>query len=364
MPSQPAQRLRIALVQALRNAGQYTVELYRPDGSRRVTVDHFTAYHVADTEALTREALAIPLILTSLFSQNLPQVAPLVAQIITARCAAGIDRPLNVICCENMQDSSTTFRAMVEPLLTEHESEYAACLVGFPNCMISRVVPADTDTPLTMVAEDYNEWTVDAGAFVGPPLDLPALELVTNQTARLARKFFLHNGAHAVCGYWGFHRGHTYVHEAVADPFVLGHVGAAIEELAQIVSRHYELDLDSVRAYGLELGSRGAVAQLHDPILRVVRDPLRKLSRAERFVAPAELALTHGLPCAEIVRSVAAVLHYYHPDDPHAVQMRRQLQSQGPQAAIPELLGLPPDHQLIAPIVAEYEAWTPPAESS
>jgi mannitol-1-phosphate 5-dehydrogenase len=247
------------------------------------------------------------------------------------------------------------------PLLGAAEREYAGRLVRFPNCMVSRVVPAAAENPLALVAEDYNEWTVDAAAWVGPPLDLPAMELVPDQETRLARKFFMHNGAHAVCGYWGFHRGHTYIHQAIADALVREHVLAVIEELAPVVARRYDLDLESVRQYGLELGARGAVAELQDPILRVVRDPLRKLARAERLTAPAELALGYGLPLQELLGAMAAALHYHHPGDRQSLAMREQLLSEGPLQAIPAILDLPADHPLVGLAVTAYEGWVAPA---
>ena len=348
------------LVGTLRSAGRYGVSLYGPDGCRQVTVDRFRACHVGDAEAITREALGVPLILTSLFSQNLPEVAPLLAAIISARHDAGVEQPLNVICCENMQNSSTMLKSLVEPLLGTEAAQYAAAMVGFPDAMVSRVVPLATADPLAMTAEDYNEWTVDAAGFVGPPLELLAMELVTNQEARLGRKFFMHNSGHAICGYWGFHRGYTYIHEAVADAFVLDKVVNCMGELAQVVSRRYGLGLESVMEYGLELGRRGAVAELQDAILRVVRDPLRKLARDERLVAPAEMALQYGLPCGEIVGGIAAVLHYYHPDDPQAVTMRRMLSAGEPRTAVSEMLGLPEDHRLVGLVMDEHEAWAPP----
>jgi len=348
------------LVQALRAAGRYTVHLYGPRGARHVTVDRFRAYRVSETEALLEEALEIPLMLTSLFSHNLHQAAPLVANIITARRAAGVTAPLNIVCCENMQHSGAMLKNMAQPLLTPEAAEYARTRVGFPDCMVSRVVPLAAEHPLEMIAEDYNEWTVDAAGFIGPPVDLPAMELVNNQEARLARKFFLHNGSHAVCAYWGFHRGHTYIHEAVADPVVFEHAAGAIEELAQVVSRHYRFPLEAARQYGLEIGARGAVAELKDLILRVVRDPLRKLSRAERFVAPAELAVQYGLPCRELARGMAAVLHYYHPLDAQSVEMRERLKSEGPETAIPGILGLPAGHPLVAVVLSEFRGWESP----
>lgn len=350
------------LVQALQRAGRYSVRLCGATAERRVVVDNFRAYPVGDTAALVREGLEIPLLLTCLFSQNLPAIAPLVARIVGARCAAAISQPLNVICCENMQNSSSLLKTQVLPLLTQAEAAYAETHVGFPDCMISRVVPLATEDPLELLAEDYNEWTVDQAGFVGPAVELPAMQQVANQEARLARKFFMHNGGHAICGYWGFHRGHTCIHEAVADPVVVAHVVGVMQELAHVVSRHYGFSYEAALQYGLELAPRGAVAALQDRILRVVRDPLRKLSRAERLVAPAVLALEDGSPCKELALGIAAVLHYHHPDDPQAVEMRNRLRAEGAEKAVPRILGLPVGHPLIGNVLAAYHGWKGAAE--
>jgi len=344
------------LVARLKEAGRYTVELHGPQHHRTVTVDRLRAYPVTDVAGVIEASLEAPLLLTAVFSHNLHEVAPLVAALISARAERRVGTPLNVVCCENMQDSSSMLRAQVMPLLGPAETAYAEARVGFPDCMISRVVPLATDDPLRLVAEDYNEWTVDASHFVGPPVDLPCMELVGNQPARLARKFFMHNGAHAVCGYMGFHRGHTYIHEAVADRSVLECVVGAIEELAPVVARRYGLDPQSVRDYGLELGARGAIAEMRDLILRVVRDPLRKLSRDERLTAPAVMALEYGLPCEHLVRTIAAVLHYHHEGDPQSLEMRRRLEAEG-TGAIPGILGLPAEHTLVGLVREAYTGW-------
>ena len=350
-----------ALVARLRQAGRYTVRLCRAEAEREVVVDGFRAYHVSETAALEREGLEVALVLTCLFSHNLPTVAPLVAGLLAARCAAGITAPLNVICCENMQHGSSVFRAQVLPLLRPEVAAYAAQCVGFPDAMISRVVPLPVGDPLTLLAEDYSEWTVDQAQFRGPPPDLPALERVPNQDARLARKFFMHNGAHAVCAYWGFHRGHTYIHEAMADPVVLAHVTGVIAELAPVVARHYGFELGATLAYGLELRSRGATAALRDRILRVVRDPLRKLAREERLVAPAVLALADGSPCVELVAAIVAVLRYQHPDDPQSVALQQRLQQAGLARVLPGILGVPAEHPLVGLVAGGYPLWQDPA---
>ncbi len=144
---------------------------------------------------------------------------------------------------------------------------------------------------------------------------------------------------------------------------MLGHVTNAIDELAPVVARRYGLTVEATRNYGLELGARGANAELEDPILRVVRQPLRKLAREERLVAPAELAVRFGLPYRELAETIAAALHYHHADDPEAVAMRNRLLTEGPETAIPAILGLRRHHSLVKAVCREYAAWDPAAGS-
>lgn len=138
------------------------------------------------------------------------------------------------------------------------------------------------------------------------------------------------------------------------------HFLRALDEIAPVVARSYGFPLESVREYDLELGPRGAVAEVQDAILRVVRDLLRQLSRVERFMAPAELAISYGLPCDELVNTIAAVLHDYHLDDPQAVEMHDRLAAEDPALVIPSILGLPDDHVLVQRVITAYQQWESP----
>jgi mannitol-1-phosphate 5-dehydrogenase len=242
--------------------------------------------------------------------------------------------------------------------LTGADQEYCAAHFGFPDCMISRVVPRPEPGSLTLVAENYSEWTARADAFLGPkPAQLTALELVENQTARLERKLFIHNGGHAICGYVGFHRGHRYVHEAVADPVVAEHVLAALDELGEVVRCKHGFADESIAAYKQNFVRRGAIPELRDEILRVVRDPIRKLSARERLVAPALLAVEYSLPRRWIVKGIVAALKYIHPADPQSVALADKLTRSGVAAVLTEVCQISPDSPLVGEILAAWAAW-------
>ena len=179
--------------------------------------------------------------------------------------------------------------------------------------------------------------------------------MVDNQSARLERKLFIHNGGHAACGYFGFHRGHKYIHEAVADPVVAECVLGALDELGAVVERKWGFSCGRrSRPTSRTCVGEAAIAEMRDEILRVVRDPIRKLSPRERLVAPANLAVEYGLPRTWIVQAIVAALRYRHPQDPQSVALAERLRQQGLSQVLQEVCHIAPD----APLAAEIEsAW-------
>jgi mannitol-1-phosphate 5-dehydrogenase len=344
------------LAELLLRHGRYTVTLYGA-GSQEIAVSGFRVYHAEQRETVAREIADATLVLTAVFDQNLADVARSVALAVSLCAQAGRKQPLNCIACENMMDSSSALGRHVRELLSGNDLVYCEQHFGFPDCMISRVVPRPED-PLRVVAEDYNEWTARAEAFRGPkPAALAALELVDNQSARLERKLFIHNGGHAVCGYLGFHRGHRYIHEAVADPLVAGPVVEALDELGEVVRRKHGFSAESIDQYKQDLCRRGAVPEMRDEVLRVVRDPVRKLSPRERLVAPALLAVEYGLPRKAIVRGIVAALRYHHPQDAQSGLLASQLAEKGLPQVLAEVCGIERGSRLAVEIEEQWDCW-------
>ena len=186
------------------------------------------------------------------------------------------------------------------------------------------------------------------------------MELVDNQTARLERKLFIHNGGHAVCGYAGFHRGHIYIHEAVKDPYVVEHVSGALDELGEIVRLKHGFSKESIENYKQDLVRRGAIAELQDEILRVVRDPLRKLSPRERLVAPAEDVEKFGLPRKWIIQGIVSALNYKHPNDPQSITLAEMIEHSGPGRVLNDVCKVNKDTLLYNEVCSAWQAWSKP----
>ena len=352
------------LVERLRQSGSYTVRLYgarEPSGGmgcQDVKVSGYRIYDASEREAVAHEIVTADLVLTAVFDQNLEDVARTLSMAVCYCKEAERQQSLNCIACENMMDSSSSLGRHVARYLDEADKETFERIFAFPDCMISRVVPQPKSDPLQIITEDYNEWTVRAETYKGPkPVNWTFFELVNNQTARLERKLFIHNGGHAVCGYFGFHRGHQYIHEAIADPFVARQVMGALDELGVIVQRRHGFSVEEIQVYKEDLGRRGSIAEMQDEIRRVVRDPLRKLSPRERLVAPALLAVEYGLPRGWIVQGISAALHYYTPADEQSVQLANRLDREGLSEVLADICGIPAVSPLHTEIQEAWQAW-------
>ncbi len=336
------------LVQALRGAGRYRVRIHRlAGGQEEQTVDGFQVLHARDRAAVAREIAGADFVLTAVFAQNLPDVAETLALGLARRRAAGTAAPLHVIACENMKRSSSTLREYVAARLGAADRAYLETATGFPDAMINRVVPNPTD-PLALETEDYCEWTVEAGAIRGDwPAGLDFIERVENQAARLDRKLFVYNGTHAACAYFGHRQGCAWIHEAIDHPRVLPDVEAVLAEMGQVVGRHHGFDSASMAAYQQDFRLRCRNRGLRDAIGRIGRQPARKLGRQERFIAPAQLAMTYGLPRAGLCRAIAAALCFRHPDDPDSQALAARVAAEGARATLAAVGGLSADDPLL-----------------
>jgi mannitol-1-phosphate 5-dehydrogenase len=340
--------IRDDLVAALQESGAYRVLIHRLDGGQEErAVRGFHVLPAEDREAVAREIVGAELVLTAVFVQNLPDVAQTVALGIAQCRLAGRAQPLNCIACENMKNSSSVLGRHVRERLRAGDLPYCETLVGFPDCMINRAVPAPVSL-LRLETEDYCEWTVDAGGFKGePPTRIGFIEWVRNQEARLDRKLMVYNGSHAACAYFAFGRGHTWIHEAAADAEVVRRVDGTLDELAAVVQRRHGFTDAQMADYKRDFWRRCRNQGLKDTIVRVGRDPIRKLGPNERLIAPAKLARQYAMPRDHILDAIAAALRFSHPGDPQSMELARRLKCDGLWVTLSAISGLPDDDPML-----------------
>jgi mannitol-1-phosphate 5-dehydrogenase len=325
------------LVELLRARGSYDVRLVSAH-TRTFTLRDFSIFGPEETEAVYRAFVGADLIFTAVCPENLPGAADEMRPHFIRWLTHGGGKPKNVLCCENMNHSTTAFRGFLEKGFPVDLVPGLESLVGFADTMIARVVARPRD-PLSLLGEEYSEWTADRNAIRGDSLPVvKTLELVENQDRYLQRKLYIHNTGHATFGYLGFLKGYTYVHEAAQDPDIMAVCRKAIEESGWAIEKEHGFSAEVIRHYRDALTDKCVLPELPDELSRVVRDPVRKLGPEERFFGPIGLLLRHGRRPDHLLFGVAAALMVPIEGDAPSRALRDALTQGGVSAAL-ELCG-------------------------
>jgi len=188
---------------------------------------------------------------------------------------------------------------------------------------------------------------------------LPAiagLEPADNFPVYVARKLYLHNAAHAVLAYLGYRRGWQFGYEALEDPEVRSILDGALEEALQGIVIRYGAEERWLRDHVADLLVRFGNRALQDRIVRLARDPLRKLAPEDRLVGAARVAETTGRTPGCLAWGIAGALRYDEPTDPSAVALQQRIASSGVASTLEGLCAIRPEEPLGRAVLERYAA--------
>ncbi|MBD8219148.1 mannitol-1-phosphate 5-dehydrogenase [Microbacterium sp. CFBP 13617] len=337
-----------ALVAAINDASSYTVHEVG-DGGVDKTVTGFRAIDSSvDAESLVDEIATADVVTTAVGPTILKFVAPHIVAGLALRDPSLA--PLQIMACENAIGATDQLREHIVELAGESWDALAARAV-FANTAVDRIVPAQAQGGVDVTVEPFYEWAIERGPFGDTPPHIPGAHFVDDLEPYIERKLFTVNTGHATTAYFGARAGIDRISDALADPAISARVEAALEETSALLVQKHELDPDVQGEYRATILRRFRNAALPDTVWRVGRQPLRKLSRHERFVGPAAEAIERGLPVDALVAAMSAALDFSDTEDTQAVDLQRLLRELDAEAFTAEVTGLTPEHPLHARIV-------------
>jgi mannitol-1-phosphate 5-dehydrogenase len=118
-----------------------------------------------------------------------------------------------------------------------------------------------------------------------------------------------------------------------------------------LVAKHGFSD-EAQQAYVDKILQRFANPFLPDTVDRVGRQPLRKLSRTERLIAPAAELAERGVRPGHLLATVEAATRFDVPDDPQSVELQQLLRTLPAAEATERITGLTPADPLYDDVVA------------
>lgn len=341
------------LLEQINTRKEYTVHV-SDHNSYDIPVKGVRAVNSGSSEAVSEIADA-DIITTAVGLRILKFVAPTIAKGLAARKAAGVEKPLNIIACENGLRATSQLKELVMAQLEPEVAAWVPAHVGFPDAAVDRIVPpVRCEVPLDVAVEEYFEWDVERSSFVGPVPDIAGMTPVDNLLAYVERKLFTLNTGHATAAYLGKIKGINTIGKCVADPEILSNVKAAMQQSGEGLVRKFGFDHDAHFAYIEKILRRFSNPYLRDECDRVGREPLRKLSPNDRIILPLLTAKGFGLPYDKLVLAAGAALHFDNPQDPQSVEMLASIKDEGLEATISKYTGIAASDPLVAEIAAAY----------
>ena len=156
---------------------------------------------------------------------------------LRARRDAGT-APFTVMSCDNLPGNGHVTQAAVTGLARLSDPAFADWIsanVAFPNGMVDRITPATgpreralaasfgLNDPVPVTCEPFRQWVLEDHFPTGrPPLELVGVTFTPHVHAFEMMKIRILNGGHATIAYPGGLMDIEYVHEAMADPLILG----------------------------------------------------------------------------------------------------------------------------------------------
>lgn len=216
---------------------------------------------------------------------------------LRARRAAGTP-PFTVMSCDNLPGNGDVTRAAVTGLARLSDpalADWIAATVAFPNGMVDRITPATGareralaaafglgSDPVPVTCEPFRQWVVEDHFPQGrPALEKVGVTFTPHVHAFEKMKIRILNGGHATIAYPGGLMGIEFVHQAMADPLILGLLNKVErEEIIPYVPPPPGTDL---AAYYDQIVARFANPEVADTERRLCLDGS---NRQPKFIVP------------------------------------------------------------------------------
>ena len=331
------------LIDSMKALGSYTLTELASVPKQKLYKNFQVLNSVTETQELTQLIAKAKIVTASVGANVLGRIAPVIEAGLSQRTSHD---KLVVMACENALGASEIIK------LAMQDQQLANQRAIFCNTAVDRIVPLQVEHSEPDVAvEPFSEWIIDSAPLAGRELNLPGATFVEDLDPFIERKLYTVNTAHLAVALIGQQFGHETVIEAMADSEVMPKVLAAIEETSAALIRKHGFDPVAHAAYVEKTLSRLSNPAIDDEIVRVGRDPLRKLSRYERLIGPAAYHAEHlGEPFA-LLEVIDAALSFQAPGDAEAARLQLFLATLSSSQFVFEVCGISVGHPLHEPLV-------------
>ncbi len=321
------------VIHSLNSAGHYRV-VEIGEGGTTSDYKNFSAINSMLEPQRLRDELATADLITAAVGVNiLPRIAPAIAEAILLR---ELTTPVLVMACENAVNATD--------LLAEEIAKYGVdqSKVIFCNTAVDRIVPIqDAKLSPDVEVEVFSEWVIETKNLT-TSLSIPAAKLVPDLEPFIERKLYTVNTGHCAIAYLGQKAGQLTIATALRDPEIEREVAEVLDETSKALVIKHGFSTSEQSDYVQKTLKRLRNPLLDDQIVRVGRDPIRKISRTERIIGPAVILAEAGVEPKALMDVLEAALEFDIPDDQANLDLQHQLLSLTTADFVTLYMGLSP----------------------
>jgi len=348
------------IIQAMNRSNRYPIKIVSDTGKEDIWVEHIWAIDGRDERKVVEIIAGADIMATAVGVHILPNIVKIIAKGLKLRWQQENYVPLNILLCENLLNVEKYFSYEIGKYLSYEEKELMSKYIGFVRTSIGRMVPVMTkerqrDNLLGIWVEPYCSLPVDQAAIKGEILKMKNLIPYTPFDFYVEKKLYIHNMGHAITAYLGQLSGYTYIDDAIKDPLIKLIVLKAMQESAIALSRKYKMALDGLLVHVDELLYRFRNPYLGDTILRVGKDPVRKLKAKDRLIGAAICCQNNKLNPVYISFGIGAALCFRDEEDNQLSAFHKSIKTNGLILALEALGLIDGDSKILNNIVYFYE---------
>ncbi|GAA3019355.1 mannitol dehydrogenase [Tetragenococcus solitarius] len=345
------------LMKEFEQYNSYTVHVLG-NTEENTVIDGYHSSHIDDSKAWATELNQTDIIFTAVGGKNLTSLGTTIGKNYQQALAKGEIPSFILITCENWMTPADDLQQAIESQLTNEEKEVFQNHVDVTQAVIrasgtSAPPGKETANPLDTWVQDYWVLPVDGKRIQkhSKP-DLRYFEFNDNFGEMLAQKIYTNNTSVALIAYLGYLKGISHVADAANDPEIEPILEAGYQEINQALVYSLGVSQESQLEFSRVAEAKYKDYAIVDEVVRIGRDPLRKLAVDDRLIGPAKMALDAGITPKAISLATAAAIYFDYSKDPAAEELKKIRETQGVDTVLEEICGIAKD-SILANLIKE-----------
>lgn len=349
----------VELVNSLNKQKQYIIHVMGyPKEDTNIT--HVRAYSISDIKSLSTEWQDADFIMIAVGGKNLPSVGKQLAKSFKLRLASGnIDKPSNIITCENWIEPAKDLIDAIHSYLTSSERIIFDHNVGVTEAVILTTGTNSPDgkepiNPCDTWVQNFKYLPIDISRMKhdsqNPIKPFKYIEFIDNFGDLLKQKLYTNNTSVALIAFLGYLKGYRYVADAANDLEIEQILDQLYLEINDALIEGLHVDAQSQFAFAKRAKQKYQDRNIVDLITRIARDPIRKLRPDDRLIGPAKILLNIGKIPKAMSLAIAAALYYDYSGDEVAVKLSRIRKTKGVNAILTTISNLTVDDPLVSQV--------------